>query len=146
VNLLLIRHALPDRVELAEGRADPHISEAGRRQALALGKWLASEHLDAIYASHLMRAQQTAAAIVEGRDIEIVTEHDVAEFDRDSSSYIPFEEVDRNSPEFRAIVTGDYTLIGGPNPIEFRSTIVGAITALSKSIRARQSRLSATPA
>ncbi len=126
MELLIIRHALPNRVEMAEGRADPDLSEAGFRQAAALGKWLASEHLDAVYASHLLRAQQTAEAIVEGRDLEIVTEHDVAEFDRDASSYIPFEEIDRNSAEFRAIVTGDYSAIGGPDPVEFKKKIVEA--------------------
>ncbi len=127
MNLLLIRHALPNRIELAEGRADPDISEEGVRQAKALGRWLAPEHLDAIYASNLLRAQQTAEAIVDGRDIEIVIEPDVAEFDRDSSSYIPFEEIDRNSAEFRAIVTGDYSAIGGPDPKQFVEKIVGAM-------------------
>ncbi len=126
MELLVIRHALPNRIEMAEGRADPDLSEAGFRQAAALGKWLASEHLDAVYASHLLRAQQTAEALVAGRDLEIVTEHDVAEFDRDASSYIPFEEIDRNSAEFRAIVTGDYSAIGGPDPTEFKKKVVEA--------------------
>ena len=127
MNLLLIRHALPNRIELAEGRADPDISAEGVRQARALGAWLAREHLDAIYASPLTRAQQTAAAIAESRDLEIVSEPDVAEFDRDASSYIPFEEIDRNSAEFRAIVTGDYSAIGGPDPEQFVAKIVAAM-------------------
>jgi len=122
----VIRHALPNRVEMAEGRADPDLSEDGFRQAAALGKWLAAEHMDAVYASPLLRAQQTAEAIVEGRDLEIVTEPDIAEFDRDASSYIPFEEIDRSSAEFRAIVTGDYSAIGGPDPTEFKRKIVEA--------------------
>jgi len=128
VNLLIIRHALPNRVELAEGRADPDLSGDGVRQAQALGRWLATEQIDAIYASHLTRAQQTAEAIVAERDtaLDIVTEPDVAEFDRDASSYIPFEELDKNSPEFRAIVTGDYSAIGGPDPMQFRIKIVEA--------------------
>lgn len=126
VNLLVIRHALPNRVELVEGRADPGLSPQGFRQAKALGTWLASEHVDAIYASHLLRAQQTAEALNEGRNLEIQTEPDIAEFDRDHSSYIPFEEIDKNSPEFRAIVTGDYSAIGGPDPMQFRAIIVDA--------------------
>lgn len=126
VNLLVIRHALPNRVELAEGRADPDLSEEGVRQAAALGKWLANEQIDAVYASHLVRAQQTAEFVAAGRNLDIRTEHDVAEFDRDHSSYIPFEEIAKDSPEFRAIVTGDYSAIGGPDPMQFRSTIVDA--------------------
>lgn len=133
MNLLLIRHALPNRVEMAEGRADPDLSEQGFLQAAALGKWLATEQIDAVYASHLTRAQQTAEAVVDGRDLEIVTEHDVAEFDRDASSYIPFEEIDRNSAEFRAIVTGDYTAIGGPDPEHFVGKIVEAMDRIINS-------------
>jgi probable phosphoglycerate mutase len=127
VNLLLIRHALPERVELAEGRADPPLSAEGFRQAELLGEWLKHEHIHALYASHLLRAQQTAQPIAAAHGLEIITEPDVAEFDRDASSYIPFEEIDRNSAEFRAIVTGDYTAIGGPDPKEFIGKIIGAM-------------------
>ena len=40
MNLLVIRHGLPNRVELAEGRADPNLSDEGFRQAAALGEQL----------------------------------------------------------------------------------------------------------
>ena len=40
VQLLVIRHGLPNRVELAEGRADPDLSEEGFRQAAALAEYL----------------------------------------------------------------------------------------------------------
>lgn len=127
MNLLLIRHALPTRIERTEGRADPPLSEEGQRQAKLLGEWLKHEPIHALYASHLMRAQQTAQPIADAHGLDIVTEPDVAEFDRDASSYIPFEEIDRNSAEFRAIVTGDYTAIGGPDPKEFIGNIVAAM-------------------
>ena len=127
MNLLLIRHGLPNRVEMAEGRADPNLSDEGFRQAAALGKWLADEPIDAVYASHLVRAQETAEPIAATRGLEIITEPGVAEFDRDASSYIPFEEIDRNSPEFQAIVTGDYRAIGGPDPHQFRQGVIDAI-------------------
>lgn len=126
VQLLVIRHGLPNRVELAEGRADPHLSEEGIRQAQALAKYLATEEIHAVYASHLTRAIQTAEPLAEALGLDIGIEHDVAEFDRDASSYIPFEEIDRNSAEFQAIVTGDYTAIGGPDPAHFRQKIVDA--------------------
>ncbi len=130
MNLLLIRHALPRRVELTEGRADPPLSEEGERQAELLGDWLRHEPISAVYASHLLRAQQTAQPIAKIHGLDIVTEPDIAEFDRNASSYIPFEEIDRNSAEFRAIVTGDYTAIGGPDPLEFVGKIVGAMDGI----------------
>jgi probable phosphoglycerate mutase len=133
VNLLLIRHALPNRVELLEGRADPPLSDEGERQAVLLAGWLQHEPISAVYASHLLRAQQTAEPIAAHHKLSIVTEPDVAEFDRDASSYIPFEEIDRNSAEFRAIVTGDYTAIGGPDPKEFVGKIVDAMDRIIES-------------
>jgi probable phosphoglycerate mutase len=126
VQLLVIRHGLPNRVELAEGRADPDLSDEGFRQAEALAAYLADEDIHAVYSSHLTRAIQTAEPLAKTLGLEIGIEHDVAEFDRDASSYIPFEEIDRNSPEFQAIVTGDYTAIGGPDPAHFRQKIVDA--------------------
>lgn len=126
VQLLVIRHGLPNRVELAEGRADPHLSDEGLRQANALAQYLASEDIHAVYSSHLTRAIQTAEPLAKLLGLEIGIEPDVAEFDRDASSYIPFEEIDRDSAEFRAIVTGDYTAIGGPDPAHFRAKIVDA--------------------
>lgn len=126
VQLLVIRHGLPNRVELAEGRADPDLSEEGFRQAAALAEYLKSEDIHAIYSSHLTRAIQTAEPLAAALGLDIEIEHDVAEFDRDASSYIPFEEIPRDSPEFQAIVTGDYTAIGGPDPSHFRGKIVDA--------------------
>ena len=66
MELLLIRHALPVRRELVDGPADPELSVAGRAQAEHLATYLSSEHLDAIYASPLLRACQTAAAVAAG--------------------------------------------------------------------------------
>lgn len=126
VNLLVIRHGLPNRVELAEGRADPNLSEEGFRQADALGQWLEREEIHAVYSSHLARAIETAQPLLKGRDLELQIEPEVAEFDRDHSSYIPFEEIPKDSPEFQAIVTGDYTALGGPDPSHFRQGIIDA--------------------
>jgi probable phosphoglycerate mutase len=65
MELLLIRHALPLRLEADEGRADPSLSAEGRRQAKLLAAWLERERLDAVYSSPLRRAQETAVPIAE---------------------------------------------------------------------------------
>src|SRR4051794_1466171 len=46
VDLLLIRHGLPERIEGADGPADPVLTTEGRRQAERLADWLAHEQLD----------------------------------------------------------------------------------------------------
>jgi broad specificity phosphatase PhoE len=52
MELILIRHALPLRVEREDGSpADPGLSEKGIEQAAKLARWMESEKLDAIYSS-----------------------------------------------------------------------------------------------
>lgn len=63
---LLIRHAVNDYVRthrLAGWTEGVHLSEQGRAQAEALGKRLAAETLDQLYASPLERTMETAHAI-----------------------------------------------------------------------------------
>mgnify|MGYP006325344287 CR=1 FL=1 len=93
MELLLVRHALPIRRELESGAADPELSEAGHAQAAHLARYLASEHLDAVYASTMNRARQTAEPIVVDRDVDLVLSDGITEYDRFSSEYIPVEEL-----------------------------------------------------
>lgn len=105
MELLLIRHALPIRRELTEGVADPELSEAGVAQALHLAEYLASEELHAIYASPLKRAQQTAAPVAERFQLEVTLVGGVAEFDRNSSEYVPVEELKAtNDPRWQELI------------------------------------------
>lgn len=93
MELLLVRHALPVRVEGADGPADPPLSDAGRRQAEALASWLAGEPVDALYTSPMRRAVETAAPVAEALGIGPVVDEDLAEYDRDATDYIPLEEL-----------------------------------------------------
>jgi probable phosphoglycerate mutase len=94
MELLLIRHALPLRVDGVSGRAaDPALSGEGQLQAARLQRWLAGERLDAIYASPLRRAQETAAPLAADRQLEVVLEPGIVEFDREAESYVPLEEI-----------------------------------------------------
>jgi len=93
MELLLIRHALPIRREVTEGAADPPLSDDGLRQAELLAEYLASEKIDAIYASPLLRAQQTAQPLSIRIGVEIIDDPGIAEFDQHSSEYIPVEEL-----------------------------------------------------
>jgi probable phosphoglycerate mutase len=104
----MIRHALPLRVEGVAGRpADPALSEGGRLQAQRLQRWLAREHLDAIYASPLKRARETAEALALGRELPVVLEPGIAEFDRDAESYVPLEELKaENWARWKELVDG----------------------------------------
>lgn len=103
MELVLVRHALPERVITEGGIADPPLSELGRRQAAAAAKWLAEESFDALYVSPLLRARETAQPIGEVLELEMQVADGIAEYDRMAESYIPIEEVKRSDdPEIQA--------------------------------------------
>jgi probable phosphoglycerate mutase len=93
MELLLIRHARPDRSERADGPADPGLTELGHLQAHALASWLADERIDALYTSPLRRARETAAPLATRLGLDAVVEPSLAEYDADASSYVPIEEL-----------------------------------------------------
>lgn len=110
MELLFIRHAIPIRRELVEGVADPELSTAGLEQARRLAEYLASEKLDAIYASPLRRAQETAAPVASLHGMGVTTIDGVAEYDRTSSEYVPVEELKAtNDPRWHEIRDGVWT-------------------------------------
>ncbi|MEP7201186.1 MAG: histidine phosphatase family protein [Ilumatobacteraceae bacterium] len=130
MELLLIRHALPIRREGVGAPADPELSADGRAQAEHLATYLSSEHLDAIYASPLHRACETAAAIAAHHPLDVQICDGVAEFDRLSPDYIPTEELKAaNDPRFHAIVNGEWTS-DDESADEFRCRVVSTIERL----------------
>ncbi len=64
--ILAIRHGETDwnRVKRIQGHTDIELSELGFAQARLLGLALSGQAIDAIYASDLLRAQQTAQAVL----------------------------------------------------------------------------------
>jgi probable phosphoglycerate mutase len=108
MELLVIRHGLPVRIENDDGRpADPPLSERGRRQADSLARWLADEEIHAIYASPLQRAHETARPLASAKDLEIRLEPGIVEFDPDAESYVPLEELKETDYErWRELVQG----------------------------------------
>ncbi len=105
----MIRHALPIRRELEEGAADPELSEAGHAQAKHLAEYLSSEELHAIYASPMKRAQQTAAPLGARLNLPVQLIDGVAEFDRNSSEYVPVEELKAaNDPRWQQILDNSW--------------------------------------
>lgn len=129
MELLLIRHALPIRRELTEGVADPELSTSGHQQAVHLAQYLSSETIDAVYASPLQRARETAAPIVADHGIDLVIEPGIAEWDQNSPEYIPVEEMKAtNHPRWLAMLEGTWD--SDEDEAAFRSRTIGAIEAI----------------
>ncbi len=124
MELLLIRHALPVRVDEAGhgGPADPHLSERGVAQAEALAEFLTAARsgpIDAVWVSPLRRAGETARPLLERLGLSPIVEEGLAEYDRHATSYIPIEELKAaGDPRWNEIPETDR---GVPAPCDRRS-------------------------
>ena len=76
LRLFLLRHAETswNRERRYQGWTDTGLSDAGRTQAEAAGRALAGASLQAVYASPLRRAQETAAAIAAPHGLSVRVE------------------------------------------------------------------------
>ena len=129
MELLIIRHGLPIRRELTEGAADPELAPQGREQADHLARYLAAEHIDAIYASPMARAKETAAPLAELLGMEIQISPGVAEWDQNSSEYVPVEELKAaNDPRWQAMLAGEWS--SDESEDDFRARVLDSIEAI----------------
>jgi probable phosphoglycerate mutase len=130
MELILVRHGLPKRVEREEGAADPALSDAGWDHARAVGQWLAAnEEIDAIYASPMRRAHQTAMPFAELADQTITLVDEVAEFDRNSRNYVPVEQLKKeNYAAWLRMANGDYGKQADLS--KFRDTVVRGLESI----------------
>ena len=81
--LLLVRHGETDwnAAGRLQGHTDRPLSDYGREQARRLADELAGEELDAIYASDLARARETAEIVGETLRLPVVLDADLREKD-----------------------------------------------------------------
>ena len=102
MELILIRHGRPERVENTDTPADPPLTELGHRQARAVAAWMAAEPIDVLYSSPMQRARQTAAPLGALLAVEALVEKGVREYDDLSPAYIPLEELKADKEAYRA--------------------------------------------
>ncbi len=134
MELILIRHGLPVRQELENGRADPPLSDTGHHQASLVAKWLEPIAIDAVYSSPLMRARQTAEPYVDLSGHSAVIHDGVEEFGRDTLSYIPVEQLKAEDYEaWQAL--GDFASDLDLDLDEFSKTVVDAMEEIIASHR-----------
>ena len=81
-----------------QGHADRPLTERGREQAQTLAERLANVALDAVYASDLRRAWETAEAVAAPRGLEVVRLRELREVDVGSWSGFTREECAKRFP------------------------------------------------
>ena len=133
MEIVLVRHALPLRVDVVAGggSADPSLAPLGLEQAARVVQALAGDEVTAVYTSPLARARQTAAPLAAALGLEPVVEPGIEEFDSSDPSYVPIEELKAaGDPRWLALARGDL-YSAGVDPVAFRARVVAAVEAVA---------------
>jgi 2,3-bisphosphoglycerate-dependent phosphoglycerate mutase len=98
--ILLARHGETDwnREGRIQGHLDPPLNERGREQACELAARLDAEPLDALYASDLRRALETADLVAARKRLSVTVEPGLREADMGSWSGLTATEIQRRYP------------------------------------------------
>ena len=128
MDLILIRHGLPVR---SEDSADPPLSQMGQAQAQAVNALLQAEAIDAVWASTMRRAIETAAPFAAAAGLKIAAHDGIREYDRESGVYIPSEELKREDyAAWQAVVDRDMS--------EFHDVVVETLEAVVRENQGRR--------
>jgi broad specificity phosphatase PhoE len=132
--LLLARHGQTNwtREKRWQGHADPPLNRRGRAQARALATELADVRLDAIYASDLRRAAETAAIVAAARQIDVRFDRELRENDFGDWTGLTRDVVERRFPEGALRrKSGRKGWNGGESYEEMADRVVRAVAAIA---------------
>jgi broad specificity phosphatase PhoE len=117
MQLILIRHGetLWNKEGRVQGTSDVELSDAGKKQAELLALSLKDHPLEAIHASPLKRAYQTAEIINEFHHLEIQIHRDLMEMDQGDFEGFSFKELMANKKEFLQKWISDPASVKMPN-------------------------------
>lgn len=138
VDLIIVRHGRPVRIEGADGAADPPLADVGHHQAEAVAELLLEQSVDLIVSSPMLRARQTAAPLARRMGVEPVIVDDLAEIDQHSDTYVPMEELKAQGGEAWQAVMDDPDSMHGEVDIDgFAATVCAAFDQLIADNRSR---------
>ena len=99
--ILLARHGETEwnREGRWQGWADPPLNDAGRAQARTLAEELRTIPFDAVYASDLRRARETAVIVAAPHAVPVLTDAGLREIDVGSWSGLTRREIEERFPD-----------------------------------------------
>ncbi|MEI8172575.1 MAG: histidine phosphatase family protein [Deltaproteobacteria bacterium] len=99
--LLLLRHGETGEAYLNRyvGSTDFPLSERGRRQAGVMKMFLHDRVFDHCLCSPMARCMETAAAVLESREIRMEIDHNLREIDFGQWEGMSFDEIAKSSPD-----------------------------------------------
>jgi broad specificity phosphatase PhoE len=110
LHLMLVRHGETEwNVQRRyQGQTDVPLSALGKRQARLIADRLASQTIDVVYASDLVRAWETAQIIVENSDLETSPEPRLRELRFGLLEGLTFDEAEAKYPDMIAAWISDF--------------------------------------
>ena len=136
--LILIRHgqSLANAENLFAGHSDFDLSEFGHGQAASAAAYLkATEHIDHIYASDLLRAYHTATPIGEALGLPVIKDTGLREIFAGEWESLSFPTIAETYPEQFRVWREDYSHarpVGGESTAEVYERIVPHICELAE--------------
>jgi broad specificity phosphatase PhoE len=133
--LLLVRHGQStwNHERRIQGQLDPPLSDAGRHQAVRLGRRLAGRTFAGFYSSDLKRAAETAQLIGESLDLDPTPMAELREIYLGQWEGLRTEDLATRFPEAWAGWTEepDWDLVpGGEGAVAFEARVGAAVDAL----------------
>lgn len=117
-----------------QGHTDIDLNERGRQQARRLAGVLSAEPVQAVYASDLARARDTALAVASAQGLHVTQHAGLRERGFGSFEGRTFDEIGTLWPEqalaWRKRMPG-FAPPGGESLLEFRERVLGAIAAIA---------------
>ena len=101
MQLVLVRHALPELVQATSGRADPPLTPHGRAQAARLVAAVGADvdgGVAGLYTSPMARARGTAAPLAAALGVLPTVVEDLREYDAEVAHYVPVHEMAQLDP------------------------------------------------
>lgn len=130
--IIIIRHGETEwnKTGRFQGHSDVPLSAEGRAQAAALGKNLVVDHVDAIYASDLTRAMETAAPLAQRFGLEVISDPLLRELNFGSWEGRNFNDVNAENPDAMKTFYNDPERVNIPDsePFpEFQRRVAGRV-------------------
>ena len=136
MELIIVRHALPESDKRDDGPADPPLSPLGLRQAEATANLLATEGVDHVVTSTMQRAIQTGRPLADRLGLTPERLEGLKESDYRRSSYTPVEEMDADHEVIREFLDDPLSMFADGYEA-FRDRITAALDAVAAGNRGR---------
>jgi len=138
MRLYLVRHGETrlNREYRFIGRTDPALSEKGKAQAREIAERLASEGIEAIYTSDLLRTRQTAGIIAGRLGLNVVITPELREIDFGDWEGLSYDEIVMRDKEHLEAWMADPTHIDIPGGESWRHFELRINSALEEIIKA----------